>query len=288
MAKKKLKISVLGGVAALGGALIATASAHAQAIATAASPDGTVQVSMTIDGDGRAAYAVTRKGKPILAPSKLGFLFTDVVKLDRRLKLVGQETRDFDETWTQPWGEWKTVRNRYRELKVRLQETTALARMFTVTFRLYEDGVGFRYEFPEQPNMAETKIADELTEFAFASDGIAWWKPAFLWNREEYLYNKTPLSSVANADTPITIKLADGTHVALHEAALVDYSGMAVARTEGNTLRAALHPGAGEAKVQKKGAWTTPWRTLIIADDAAGVYHSHLMLNLNEPNKLGD
>ena len=270
------------------GALLLPAAASAERVATATSPDGAVQVDVTIDGDGRAAYAVTRKGKQILAPSKLGFLFTDTVKIDRRLTVVGQETRDFDETWTQPWGEWKNIRNRYRELKVHLKETTTLARGFAVTFRLYEDGVGFRYEFPEQPNLAQANIAEELTEFAFASDGTAWWKPAFLWNREEYLYNKTPLSAVSNADTPVTVKLSDGTHVALHEAALVDYSGMAVARTEGNTLRAALHPGAGEPKVQKKGAWNTPWRTLIIADNAAGVYQSHLMLNLNEPNKLGD
>jgi len=267
MGSKKIRYSVV----ALGGALLAAASANAQPVATASSPDGAVSVAVTIDGDGRAAYSVTRKGKPILAPSKLGFLFTDAVKIDRRLTVTGQEVRDFDETWTQPWGEWQSIRNRYRELKVHLKESTTLARAFTVTFRLYEDGVGFRYEFPEQPNMANTNIADELTEFAFASDGTAWWKPAFLWNREEYLYNKTLLSAVANADTPVMIKMTDGTHVALHEAALVDYSGMAVARTEGNTLRAALHPGAGEPKVQKKGAWNTPWRTLIIADDAAGV-----------------
>ena len=269
-------------------ALFTPFAARAQSVASATSPNGTVKVDITIDGDGRAAYAVTRKGKTVLAPSKLGFLFTDTVKIDRRLALAGQETRDFDATWTQPWGEWKNIRNNYRELKVHLKETTTLARGFTVAFRLYDDGVGFRYEFPEQPNLAQANIAEELTEFAFASDGTAWWKPAFLWNREEYLYNKTPLSAVANADTPVTIKFGDGTHVALHEAALVDYSGMAVARTEGNTLRAALHPGAGEPKVQKKGAWNTPWRTLIIADDAAGIYHSHLMLNLNEPNKLGD
>lgn len=272
----------------LGLALASAPALAQQAPVTASSPDGTVSVSLTIDGDGRAAYAVTRKGKPIIAPSRLGFLFTDEAKIDRRLTVTGQEVRDFDETWTQPWGEWANIRNRYRELKVHLKETTALARVFTVTFRLYEDGVGFRYEFPNQPNMAKTNVADELTEFAFAQDGTAWWKPAFLWNREEYLYKKTPLSSVSTADTPVTIKLADGTHVALHEAALVDYSGMAVTRTEGTTLRANLTPGAGEAKVRKTGAWNTPWRTLIIADDAPGIYQSHLMLNLNEPNKLGD
>ena len=288
MDKKNSKQKIVRNVATLGAALLAAASAQGQPLASASSPDGGVKVEVSLDGDGRAAYAVTRNGKAILAPSKLGFLLTDAVKIDRRLSITGQEVRDFDESWTQPWGEWKTIRNRYRELKVHFKETTAVARVFTVTFRLYEDGIGFRYEFPEQPNLAQTNIAEELTEFVFASDGTAWWKPAFLWNREEYLYNKTPLSAVSNADTPITIKLADGTHVALHEAALVDYSGMAVSRTEGTTLRAALHPGAGEPKVQKKGAWTTPWRTLIIANDAAGIYHSHLMLNLNEPNKLGD
>lgn len=262
--------------------------AAAQTAAGASSPDGSISVTLTTDGDGRPVYTVSRKGQAILNQSRLGFLFTDVPKLDRHLQIIGQESSEFDQTWQQPWGEWQTIRNRYRELKVHLKETTALARVFTVTFRIYDDGVGFRYEFPDQPNLRQTNIAEELTEFAFASDGTAWWKPAFLWNREEYLYNRTALSAVGTADTPVTIKLADGTHVALHEAALVDYSGMAVARTEGNTLRAQLTPGAGRPKVTKSGAWTTPWRTLIIADNAGGIYTSHLMLNLNEPNKLGD
>lgn len=265
-----------------------SALAQTAAPVRASSPDGTVSVELTIDGDGRAAYAISRKGKPVINPSRLGFLFTDAAKIDRRLTVTGQDVSDFDQTWQQPWGEWSSIRNNYRELKVHLKETTALARVFTVTFRIYNDGVGFRYEFPDQPNMAQTRIAEELTEFSFAQDGTAWWKPAFLWNREEYLYNKTPLSALSTADTPVTIKLADGTHVALHEAALVDYSGMAVTRSEGTTLRANLTPGAGKAKVEKHGAWTTPWRTLIIADDAPGIYMSHLMLNLNEPNKLGD
>jgi alpha-glucosidase len=275
-------------VATLALGIVQPAAAQERGPVSATSPGGGVSVSLSIDGEGRATYQVSREGKPILAPSRLGFLFTDAAKLDRRLAVTGQELRDFDETWTQPWGEWATIRNRYRELKVHLRETTALARTFTVTFRIYDDGLGLRFEFPEQPNLAQANIADELTEFAFAEDGTAWWKPAFLWNREEYLYNKTPLSALGTADTPVTIKLAGGTHVTLHEAALVDYSGMAVARTEGTTLRAALHPGADGPKVRKSGAWTTPWRTLIIADDAAGLYHSHLMLNLNEPNKLGD
>ena len=271
-------------------ALVAAVPAVAQdkPIAEASSPGGVVKVALYLDGDGRLSYTVDRRARPVIARSRLGFLLTDARKLERGIGFVAAETRDFDETWEQPWGEWRRIRNHYRELKVHLRETSALARVMDVTFRLYDDGVGFRYEFPEQPNLKTANIAEELTEFAFAQDGTAWWKPAFLWNREEYLYNKTPLSAVGTADTPITIKLADGSYAALHEAALVDYAGMAVARTEGNVLRAALTPGAGQAKVIKSGAWTTPWRTLILADDAPGIYMSHLMLNLNEPNKLGD
>jgi alpha-glucosidase len=279
-------MTLLSRIAACLAALLIVMPAAAQAPVRASSPGGSVEVSLTIDGDGRAAYAVSRKGKPILRQSRLGFLFTDAPKIDRSLAITGQETRDFDQTWQQPWGEWSSIRNHYRELQVHLKESKGLGRNFTVTFRIYDDGVGFRYEFPNQPNMHHANIAEELTEFAFAQDGTAWWKPAFLWNREEYLYNKTALSALGTADTPVSIKLADGTHVALHEAALVDYSGMAVARTEGTTLRAQLTPGA--PKVVKHGTWTTPWRTLIIADDAPGLYMSHLMLNLNEPNKLGD
>ena len=281
-------MTVLSRIAALFMALLIALPAAAQAPVRASSPGGAVTVEVTLDGDGRAAYAVSRKGKPILGQSRLGFLFTDVAKIDRSLAVTGQETRDYDETWQQPWGEWSQIRNHYRELKVQFKESKGLGRAFTVTFRIYDDGVGFRYEFPDQPNMHHANIAEELTEFAFAQDGTTWWKPAFLWNREEYLYNKTALSAVSTADTPVSIRFADGIHVALHEAALVDYSGMAVVRTEGNTLRAQLTPGAGTPKVVKHGAWTTPWRTLIIADDAAGLYMSHLMLNLNEPNKLGD
>lgn len=264
------------------------ALAQDKPVAEASSPGNIVSASLFVDGDGRVLYTINRRGKPVISPSRLGFLLTDQPKIERNLMFVSAKTRDVDGTWEQPWGEWRTIRNHFRELTVRFKDKGALGRTFDVVFRLYDDGVGFRYEFPEQAALKTANIADELTEFAFASGGTAWWKPAFLWNREEYLYNKTPLSAVGTADTPVTIKLDDGTYAALHEAALVDYSGMAVARTEGNTLRAALTAGAGRPKVTRTGAWHTPWRTLILADDAPGIYMSHLMLNLNEPNKLGD
>lgn len=277
-------------VAALAAILPIGAPAFAEdvPVAQASSPGNVVSVALFVDRDGRVDYTVSRRGKPILGRSRLGFLLTDQRKIERNLGFVSAQNRDADSSWEQPWGEWKAIRNNFRELTVRFRESSGAARAVDVVFRLYDDGVGFRYEFPEQPGLKTANIADELTEFAFAQGGTAWWKPAFLRDHEEYLYTKTPLSAVGTADTPVTIKLDDGTHVALHEAALVDYSGMAVARTEGNTLRAALTPGAGRPKVTRSGAWHTPWRTLIIADDAAGLYMSHLMLNLNEPNKLGD
>ncbi len=257
--------------------------------ATVTSPDGSIVVAVATDGDGRALYTVTRKGKPIVTPSRLGFLFTDARKIERNLKITTTARATRDENWEQPWGEWRSIRDHHNELRVRLQETTALARVMDVVFRVQDDGVGFRYEFPTQPNLPKANIAEELTEFNFAQGGTAWWKPAFLWNREEYLYNRTPLAAIGTAATPMTAKLDDGTHVTIHEAALVDYSSMALLRNEQpNSFKAQLTPGSSGPKVTKSGAFNTPWRTLIIADDAAGLYHSHLMLNLNEPNKLGD
>lgn len=272
----------------LGFFLMTLATLAPAAAATISSPGNVVTVNVSTDGDGHAIYSVTRKGKPVVADSQLGFLFTDGPQMLRNFEIVDDARSTHDDTWTQPWGEWTTIRNHYNEMRVRFREKTPLKREMTLVFRVYDDGVGFRYEFPDQSNLKTANIAEELTEFKFAADGTAWWKPAFLFNREEYLYNKTPISAVGTADTPVTIKLQDGTHVALHEAALVDYSGMAVMKTVGNTLRAVLTPGAGRPKVVRTAPFATPWRTLIIADNAGGLYESHLMLNLNEPNKLGD
>ncbi|KQU56076.1 alpha-glucosidase [Sphingomonas sp. Leaf339] len=252
------------------------------------SPDGTIKVSVTTDPDGRPLYTITRGAETIIAPSRLGFLFTDQPKIERGMRIERVTHDKADTTWTQPYGEWHQIRDNHREMRVRLIEVGNLQRSYDIVFRIQDDGVGFRYEVPDQANLHGANIAEELTEFTFAEGGTAWWKPAFLWNREEYLYERTPLSAVGTAATPITMKLASGTHVALHEAALVDYASMAVMKTTGNTLKAVLTPGSGRPKVVKQGNWTTPWRTLIIANDAPGLYMSHLELNLNKPNKLGD
>ena len=147
--------------------------------AFASSPDGQIKVSVTTDGDGRPYYAVTRAGKPIIRPSRLGFMFTDAPKIERNMMIAGSSTSKSDTSWDQPWGEWKTIRDNHVELRVRLVEKTPVApgREIDVVFRLFDDGVGFRYEFPEQAHLKTARIADELTEFDLAEYGTAWLIP---------------------------------------------------------------------------------------------------------------
>ncbi|GAB2494010.1 glycoside hydrolase family 97 protein [Pseudoxanthomonas sangjuensis] len=253
------------------------------------SPDGRISVQLSASTDGRAAYAVSRDGKPIIAPSPLGFLLTDAPKLDRGMLIGEPEFSQFDETWEQPWGERRFIRNHYNQMRVTLTENFKPFRHFDVVFRVYDDGLGFRYEFPEQENLKELKIGEELTEFDLAQDGTAWWIAAGEFNREEQLYNRTTVGEVGYAQTPITFRLADGTHLSIHEAALVDYSGMNLIHVEKRRLKAALTPGSdGFAKVERAAPFNTPWRTLQVGDNAGALVESSLILNLNEPNKLGD
>ncbi|WP_235577898.1 glycoside hydrolase family 97 protein [Pseudoxanthomonas sp. Root630] len=268
--------------------LLSSAAAHAAPGPRVASPDGSIVVELSTDNDGRPAYAVSRKGQPVIASSRLGFLLLDAPKFERNIEIVQPRTRAFDETWEQPWGERRFIRNHYNELTVTLKEKAKPFRSFDVVFRVFDDGVGFRYRFPKQPGLEQVKISEELTEFSLARDATAWWIPAGEWNREEYLYHRTPVQQVGDAQTPITFKFADGTHLSIHEAALVDYSGMNLTRVEDRKLKADLTPGIGEGKVVRAAPFDTPWRTLLLSDDAAGLAMSGLTLNLNEPNALGD
>ncbi len=260
---------------------------RAEVVAQAQSPGKVLAVAVSID-EGRASYSVQRLGVPVIAPSRLGFLLRDTEKLERNLELSSQHSSSFDARWELPWGERRYVRNHYNELRVRLTEDIRLKRAFDVVFRIYDDGLGFRYEFPEQEQLSDIIIDDELTEFVVADSATAWWIPAGEWNRYEYLYQKTPLAEVTQAHTPMTIRTEDGLHIAFHEAALIDYSGMWLRRTEGQRFRAQLAPASEGWKVRRKAPFHTPWRTLQIADTAGGLYESDLILNLNEPNVLGD
>ncbi|WP_419321040.1 glycoside hydrolase family 97 protein [Caulobacter sp. ErkDOM-E] len=273
---------------ALAAFLLVAAPSLAATSARIASPDKVLSVEVTTDGDGRPSYAVSRLGKPVIAPSRLGFILVDAPKLERNLALAGEATKSFDQTWEQPWGERRFIRNHYNELRVTLAEKNGLQRRFDVVFRVYDDGVGFRYEFPDQTNLKTVKIGEELTEFSLAEPATVWWIPAFEWNREEYLYNRTRAEEVGDAQTPMTVRTDNGLHIAFHEAALVDYSGMNLTRVEGRRFKANLTPGIGGAKVERAAPFPTPWRTMQIADTAGGLVTSNLILNLNEPNRLGD
>lgn len=254
--------------------------------ASVESPGKILKVTLQLDG-GTARYQVQRLGDAVVDASKLGFELRDG-RLDRDFEITGSSTRAFDETWEQPWGERRLTRNHYNELTVSLRQTTGDKRRLDVVFRVFDDGVGFRYVFPQQPGLAEAIIDEELTEFAIAQPSTAWWIPAGEPIHYEYLYARTPLQEVPLAHTPITLRSDAGLHVAIHEAALVDYAGMWLRRTEGQRLRAQLSPSADGWKVRRALPFSTPWRTLQIADRAGGLVESDLILNLNEPNALGD
>lgn len=255
---------------------------------TVASPDGRITVDVGVDPDGKPDYRVFRDGKPVIAASRLGFTFTDADPLTRAIRVTGSEQTRGDDRWEQPWGERRFVTNRFNGVRVRLQETSALARVMIAEFRVFDDGVGFRIDFPEQPNLKTARIAEELTEFVVAQPGSAWWIRGGDWNRYEYIYQKTPIDAVSVAHTPITMRLDDGLHLSFHEAALVDYSAMWFKRFEGQRFRAQLSPSSQGPRVVRAAPFTTPWRTIRIAEDAPGLYDNDLELNLNEPNKLGD
>ena len=278
------------GVAAPGLAadLIAQTTPGQTIIAQADSPGHILSVDVMVNGDGNLSYDVKRMGATVIAPSRLGFILANAFKLDRHFALESAATTTHDDTWEQPWGERRYVRNHYDELRVTVVQAANDNRKMTVVFRIYDDGVGFRYEFPDQPNLKHLDIVDELTEFAVADTATAWWDTAGEWNREEYLYEKTPLNQVSEAQTPMTIKTDNGLYVAFHEAALVDYPAMWLRRVDGQRLKTRLAPSSIGPSAVVDAPFNTPWRTMQIADTAGGLYMSDLILNLNEPNKLGD
>ena len=270
----------------LGAALLPlAAAAHAE---TVSSPDGRIVVTVDADNEGKPFYEVTRDGKPIIARSNIGFTFTDADPMRRNFEIIGTTADAVDTRWEQPWGERQWVSDKHNELAMTFRQRNGDKRQFTVRMRAFDDGVGFRMELPESASQPEYRIAEELTDFNIASDGTAWSIPAGDWNRYEYLYDKTPISALSTVHTPVTMKLDNGTYLAFHEAALVDYSGMWLKRLDGTRLRALLAPSSRGPKVVREGAFTTPWRTIRMGESPATLVESNIDLNLNEPNKLGD
>ncbi|MGZ8413226.1 MAG: glycoside hydrolase family 97 protein [Gemmatirosa sp.] len=258
---------------------------------TVASPDGRNVVGIGVQ-DGQLGYYVQRGGQWIIQPSRLGFTFRAGAPLRDSLRIVSNARRAFDTTWTQPWGEVARVRDQHNELRVTVEETSTPQRRFVVALRAFDDGVAFRYEFPQQAALGDFEITDELTEFTLADNARAWWiasdRPRL--DRSEQLYSSGPVSTLDSVQTPLTMQMASGTHVVIHEADLVDYPRMFLAgsRMESRTLRAALAPWVDGIKVRGRAPFTTPWRTIQLADRVEQLAPSVLGLKLNPPSRIAD
>ena len=253
------------------------------------SPDNGVKVTFELK-DGVPFYRVSKNGTSIVKNSKLGFEFKGLPPLSANFKVLTANRLTFDDTWTQPWGEVKEIRNHYNSVVIQLQENSNLKRRLNIEFRVFNDGLGFRYEIPKQPNVGDFIISNELTEFSLAADFTTWWIPAFSEDMDsECLYRHTKLSELKEkTHTPVTLERDGKLFVTIHEAALVDYAGMALGKTNGFTLKADLFPWSNGNLVEGSSALKTPWRTIQIADRAGDLVTSYLILNLNDPNKLAD
>lgn len=251
------------------------------------SPDAKIEVSISLD-EGTPYYTVRRGGEPLINKSRLGVAFKDALPLGNNLSWAESSLKQVDETWEQPWGEVREIRNHYNELRVSLQENTDTGRKMDIVFRVYDYGFGFRYEWPEQDSLQNFVITDEWSEFALAEEGTSWWIPAYGQDRYEYLYENTLVSEIDTVHTPYTVKTNNGLYLSFHEAALVDFASMTLARTGSTTLEADLVPWADGTKVKASAPHRSPWRTVQIAEQPGDLLTDYLILNLNEPNKLGD
>lgn len=256
---------------------------------TVTSPDGRTEVAVTLDGRGMLRYQVLRDGAVLVLPSRLGVVIGGGDTLGVGVQIAAA-TAEHDETWTQPWGEVAHIRDHHNELRLTLRQSAGRHPLqMDVVFRVFDDGVGFRYEWPEQPGLGAFEIMDELTEFRFATDPQAWWIRAYEWNRYEYLYEQSSLSGAGSVlHTPLTLAFADGPFVALHEAALVDYAAMALRRIGPTAFQADLAPWSTGVRVYAEAPARSPWRTILIGDTAGDLVTNYVGLNLNEPNALGD
>ncbi|WP_417371103.1 glycoside hydrolase family 97 protein [Gelidibacter japonicus] len=283
---------------------IITASAFAQEVY---SPDKNVQLSFSLNTEGVPIYQMSFKNKVVIETSHLGFkIKEDGQDLNDGFSIISSETSSFDETWKPVWGEESIIRNNYNELLITLNQNRT-QRVMAIRFRVFNDGVGFRYEFPEQPNLGHFVIEKELTQFAMTNDHTAFWIPGD-YDTQEYDYVESRLSEIrglmasaitsnlsqtsfspTGVQTSLLLRTDDGLYINLHEAALIDYSAMHLELDDKNYIfNAWLTPD-----VQGDGPYmiapaVTPWRTVIVSDDAKDILASRMTYNLNEPSKIED
>ena len=269
------------------------------------SPDGNLKMQFALD-NGVPSYQLSYKGQTVIAPSRLG-LEMEEASLAGGFELAGQKTATADETWQPVWGEYENVRCHYNELELTLRQPAAEGRTLLLCFRLFDDGLGFRYELPEQPTMNYLTVKDELTEFNLTGDHKTFCIPGD-YDTNEFAYTTAPLSGIRegmeknlrkkgyesqatsfSVQTPLMMKTADGLYINIHEAALVDFAAMLLNVDDKNfRLSAHLVPD----KLGKKGYLQlpchSPWRTVTVSDDARQILASQLILNLNEPCAFDD
>ena len=252
------------------------------------SPDGHLSLEAGVAA-GCPFYTLTRDGVTVIDCSQLGLRLADGA-FDGALKIVSRERDTKDETWVQVWGEDDTVRCHYNELTLNLR--AARGARLAITFRLFNDGLGFRYTIPARPGVSEITLLDELTEFVLPADVPAWSIPTNRTTYYENIYRRELLSDKDTVHTPLTIEAAPDLYLAIHQAALVDYADLNLAMVgrvgKGVKLLSALTPWHDGVKVHAGATLTTPWRTVIVASQPGDLITSRLMLNLNEPCKIED
>jgi glucan 1,4-alpha-glucosidase len=271
------------------------------------SPKGNIRIDVFLTETGQAAYSIMHNNQPVIENSPVGFYFTDAPSLEMDLEITAVSKSSFDETWELPWGEQRFIRNNYNEMKVSFREKSQLKRKFNLVFKVYDDGIGFRFEFPVQKNMKDVLIAEENTTYQLTGNHECWWTPGD-WDIYEHLNNHTLFTEIdaiskrnhlnlaqtyipVNAvNTPVTMRTADGLYLSFHEAALIDYAGITLQIDPVNLKMRTNLVGSErtEYKVRQQTPFETPWRTIQIAEKAGNLIESKLILNLNEPNKLGD
>ncbi len=245
------------------------------------SPKGVLEVSFRLNSSGAPEYKVMRRGTPLLSWSAMGLRLTDC-DLDSGFSLVSCDTASHDETWETVWGEERSIRNRYTQLTAHLRHGSGV--QMDIVFRAFDDGVAFRYVFPN--NTDSMVVLEEKTAYTFAREPQAWSIP---WRTEYYeaLWTRCPISEKDTTCSPVTLELAEGGYAFLHEAALTDYPAENFYYT-GRTIRTFLTPWQNGVAAYEYGAWQTPWRMLVVADDLPALVASRVMLNLNDPCRIED
>jgi hypothetical protein len=283
--------------------LLSWTAAHAEDIK---SPNSQLTLTFALQDGGVPTYSLTYKGRTIIKPSKLGLDLKQGVGLASGFTVADTKKTAYDQSWQPVWGEVKTIRNHYNELTVTLTQA-ATKRTMLLHFRVFDDGIGFRYDFPKQANLDYFVVKEERTQFALAGDHKAFWLPGD-YDTQEYSTTTSKLSEVrglmktavtpnasqtpfspTGLQTPLMLKSQDGLYINIHEAALIDYSTMSLELDDKNLVLAAhLTPDAQGDKGYLQTPCVSPWRTIIVSDRAGDILESKLVLNLNEPTKYKD